>query len=217
MVERTLAGGFSALQRFAQRSRQAAEAPQEQCEFCSEPLPPAASSTAHRHLLELATRQIICVCRACSILFDKEAASVGKYRLIRDQRLYLENFELSQAQWESLRIPVEMAFFFYSTPAARVVALYPSAMGVTESLLKLRTWEEVEARNPVLKEMAPDVEALLVNRARGAADHFLVPLDDCYRLVALLRMKWRGLSGGEEVWQEIGRFFADLRKRSKSV
>jgi hypothetical protein len=45
-------------------------------------------------------------------------------------------------------------------------------------------------------------------------DHYRVPIDECYRLVGILRTNWRGLAGGAEVWQEIGRFFADLKERS---
>ncbi len=104
-----------------------------------------------------------------------------------------------------------------STPAGRVVAFYPSPMGPTESLLKLSAWEKLERCNAVLKGMERDVEALLVNRVRGAREHFLVPMDECYSLVGLIRMNWRGLSGGQEVWEEIGRFFEELRERSKTV
>jgi hypothetical protein len=204
---------FSSLRRFAEvESEKAAEVAQERCELCSEPIPPE-----HRHLLEVSTREIMCACRPCSILFDREAASEGRYRLIPDRHLFLEDFEMSDAQWENMRIPVDMAFFFYSTPAERVVAFYPSPMGPTESLLKLSAWEELERCNPVLKGMERDVEALLVNRVRGAKENFLVPIDECYRLVGLIRMYWRGLSGGREVWEEIERFFEELRKRSKSV
>jgi hypothetical protein len=208
---------FSSLRRFAKEesekaAKEVAQAAQEHCEMCSEPIPPE-----HRHLLEVSTREIMCVCRPCSILFDRKAASEGKYRLIPDRHLFLEDFEMSDVQWESLRIPVDMAFFFYSTPAERVVAFYPSPMGPTESLLKLGAWEELERSNPVLGEMERDVEALLVNRVRGAREHFLVPMDDCYSLVGLIRMHWRGLSGGREVWEEIGRFFEELRERSKTV
>jgi hypothetical protein len=42
-------------------------------------------------------------------------------------------------------------------------------------------------------------------------------MDECYSLVGLIRMRWRGLSGGREVWEEIGRFFEELRNRSKTV
>jgi hypothetical protein len=110
-----------------------------------------------------------------------------------------------------------MAFFFYNTPAGKVVAYYPSPMGPTESLLELETWEELEADNPVLKDMERDVEALLVNRALGASDHFLVPIDECYKLVGLIRTRWRGFSGGREVWDDITRFFEELGRRAKTV
>jgi hypothetical protein len=208
---------FSSLRRFAQEesertTREAAEAAQEHCEMCSEPIPPE-----HRHLMDVLSREIMCSCRPCSILFDREAASEGKYRLVPDRRAFLEDFEMSDMQWDSLRIPVDMAFFFYSTPAERVVAFYPSPMGPTESLLRLGTWEELEASNPVLQDMQRDVEALLVNRVRGAREHFLVSMDECYRLIGLIRTNWRGLSGGREVWEEIERFFTELREQSKSI
>jgi len=73
-----------------------------------------------------------------------------------------------------------------------------------------------------LSEMEADVEALLVNRvghARGAteAEYFVAPMDECYKLVGLIRANWRGLSGGTEVWQEIGRFFTELRQKAAVV
>lgn len=213
-TENVLAAGFASLRRFTQRTGQTAEAiPRpEQCEFCSEPIPPQ-----HRHLLEVSTRELKCACHACSILFDKETASLGKYRLIPNRRLHLADFQMSDIQWATLRLPVEMVFFFASTPADRVVAFYPSPMGPTESLLKVGAWEALVASNPALKTMAPDVEALLINRTHGAREHFLVPVDDCYRLVGLLRRHWRGLSGGTEVWQAIEHFFEELLRRSQAV
>jgi len=204
---------FSSLRRFAnEESEKETKAAQEYCDLCGEPITPE-----HRHLLEVSTREMMCVCRPCSILFDSEAASEGRYRLVPDRRLFLEDFEMRDVQWESLRIPVDMAFFFYSTPAERVAAFYPSPMGPTESLLKLSAWEELERCNAVLGGMVRDVEALLLNRVRGAREHFLVPIDECYSLVGLIRIHWRGLSGGREVWEKIDRFFEDLRERSKTI
>jgi hypothetical protein len=219
MVEqgnRKASSPFFSLRRFAneesEKTAKAAEVAQEYCDLCGEPIP-----SEHRHLLEVSTREIMCVCRPCSILFDSEAASEGKYCLVPDRHLFLEDFEMSDVQWESLRIPVDMAFFFYTTPSERVAAFYPSPMGPTESLLKLSAWEELERCNPVLGGMERDVEALLVNRIRGAREHFLVPIDECYSLVGLIRMHWRGLSGGREIWDKIDRFFEDLRERSKTI
>jgi hypothetical protein len=61
--------------------------------------------------------------------------------------------------------------------------------------------------------MESDVEAVLDNRITSPADSFLVPIDECYRLTGLIRMHWRGLSGGAEVWKEIQQFFDQLRSR----
>ena len=210
---------LSALRRFAREEsakREATEAAaqEEYCDLCGQTIPP---DPEHRHLMEVATREIMCVCRPCSILFDSAAASEGRYRIVPERLLNLEDFQMSDAQWESLRVPVDMAFFFYNTPAGKVVAYYPSPMGPTESLLELQTWEDLETDNPLLKDMERDVEALLVNRARGASDHFLVPIDECYKLVGLIRTRWRGFSGGREVWDDISRFFEELGRRAKTV
>ena len=202
----------SRLQELAQRSRTLQREVQEHCELCGEPIPPE-----HRHVLDLETRDLKCACRPCSLLFDRRGAGGGHLRLIPERRLRLAGFELEDALWEELRIPVEMAFFFHSSVAERVVAFYPGPMGATESLLELRAWEAIESANPVLAEMEPDVEALLVNRARGARESWLVPIDDCYGLVGLIRTRWRGLTGGKDVWEEIGRFFSVLDRRSRTA
>jgi hypothetical protein len=204
----TVAG--SRLGRLARRSAAESAAVQERCDLCSAPIP-----DEHRHLLDLQTRELRCTCRACSLLFDREAAGRDHYRLVPDRRLRLEGFELCDALWDELHIPVDMAFFFNDSSAGRVVAFYPGPMGATESLLELSAWAELEAANPVLGELQPDVEALLVNRARGARDHWLVPIDECFSLVGLIRTNWRGFTGGREVWDKLGRFFEQLDGRSK--
>ena len=197
-------------QRFEADSRLPATEQEERCELCSAPL-----AADHRHLVDLRSRQLVCTCRACSLLFDRRAAGGGHYRLVPDRRLRLADFALEDAVWEQLRIPVEMAFFFYSSAAARVVAFYPSPMGATESRLELAAWKEIARANPLLGTLEPDVEALLVNRAGARPGHWLVPIDDCYRLVAVIRTRWRGFSGGKEVWTELERFFADLDRSAR--
>jgi hypothetical protein len=179
----------------------------ERCDLCGEPVP-----AGHRHLIDLRSRELLCACTPCKILFEQDAAGGGHFRLIGERRLALEGFELDDVRWADLRLPVDMAFFFHSSEAGRVVAYYPSPMGATESMLDLAAWEEIERANPVLATLEPDVEALLVNRARDARDYLLVPIDACYRLVALMRTHWRGLTGGSEVWDEIDRFFREERE-----
>jgi hypothetical protein len=199
---------FANLQRFTRRSEEA-----ERCELCGKVLP-----FQHQHLIEPQSRKLACSCDACAILFTNDKL---KYRRIPRQIRYFENFELSDAQWDGLMVPINMAFFFYSSPAKKVVALYPSPAGPTESLLSLEAWEEITAVNPALKKMEADTEALLVNRIgndRGReAEYFIAPIDECFKLTGLIRAKWRGLSGGTEVWEEIGNFFAGLKKRGTVV
>jgi Family of unknown function (DUF5947) len=198
---------FATLRQFARK-----RAPVERCEMCSRELAPE-----HQHLVEPTTRKLICACEACAILFDGKSGT--KYKRVPRRVQFLADFQLSDAQWDGLTIPIDMAFFFKSTPHGKVIALYPSPAGPTESLLSLETWDEVELANPILKTMEADVTALLVNRVghnRGsaAAEYYLVPIDECYKLVGLIRSYWRGLSGGTEVWREIGAFFTALRRRA---
>jgi hypothetical protein len=202
----------SRLRRLARSSAAEREAQLELCELCGEPLP-----AEHRHLLDLESRELMCACRACTILFDRRAAGGAHYRLVPDRRWRLEGFALDDVDWADLRIPVEMAFFFRLGAEDRMVALYPSPAGPTESLLELDSWEDIERANPVVRELETDVEALLVNRARGARDHYLVPIEDPFRLVALIRTRWRGLTGGKEVWEEIDGFFEGLSRKAKTV
>jgi hypothetical protein len=168
-------------------------------------------------MLELSSRELMCACRPCSVLFDSEGAGSGRYKLVPERRLRLEGFAMDDVAWEELRIPVEMAFFFHSSAAERMLAYYPGPMGPTESQLELVSWQQLERENPILAELEPDVEALLVNRVGDEAGYWLVPLDECYSLVGLIRTRWKGLSGGKQVWQELDSFFADLDRRARSA
>jgi hypothetical protein len=198
-------GAFATLRRFI-RPRALVE----RCDLCSIEL-----AAKHQHLMAPSSQQLLCACDACAILFSYR--SEAPYRRVPQRIGRLSAFHLTDAQWESLMIPIGMAFFFHSTPAGKIVAIYPSPAGPTESLLDLASWEEIEQYNPMLRQMEPDVEALLVNRVEHARDYYLTPIDVCYKLVGLVRTYWQGLSGGREVWTEIGNFFDDLRQQSRSI
>jgi hypothetical protein len=227
----------SRLQELARGRDRPREAPEEQCDLCAEPVAPE-----HRHLLDLESRRLLCACRACSILFDRSGAGGGHYRLVPDRVVALEDVVLDDATWQGFGIPVEMAFFFHSSAAGRVVAFYPSPLGATESLLDLAAWDA-----GVLADLEPDVEALLVNRTRpqslqdqvhrvdrsvqtderanparpedgtasGAVrEHWIVPVDRCYELVGIVRTHWKGFTGGDELWRALDEFFDRLRKEA---
>ena len=201
--------GLGMLRQFARRER-----PLERCELCSAGIRPD-----HPHLIEMAQRKLLCTCEACAILFSGQGV---KFKRVPRRVHSIPGFNLSDAEWNGLMVPINMAFFFKSSFENRVIALYPSPAGATESLLALESWEDIVARNPILNEMESDVEGLLVNRvghSRGysAAEYYLLPIDECYKLVGLIRMHWKGLSGGTEVWHELAAYFASLKARSVDV
>jgi hypothetical protein len=104
-------------------------------------------------------------------------------------------------------IPINIAFFMRNSLTGRMTAFYPSPAGATESLLDLEVWNELAGD----VELHDDVEALVVNRLQAPHEYYVLPIDHCYRLVGLIRTKWRGLSGGADVWTAIEGFFGEMR------
>lgn len=185
----------------------------ERCELCSAEL-----IHDHPHLVELVSRQILCACDACALLFDGHERS--KFKRVSRSIRFLPDFEMTDAEWNNLVIPINLAFFFHSSIEGRMVALYPSPAGAVESLLPLDSWTAIVEKNPVLGHLQSDIEALLINRIDRKdegipAQYYIAPIDECYKLVGILRSHWKGLSGGAEVWTEIEHFFADLGARSE--
>jgi hypothetical protein len=196
-------GLINTLRRFRERRSY-----QEKCEFCGAGLAPE-----HKHLLEVAKRRIVCTCTPCALRFQDVVG--GRFKLVPSDIRYLSEFDLSDSEWESLALPINLAFFFYSTPQQKMNAMYPSPAGATESLLPLTAWTSLVERNPELTTMAADVEGLLVNRVGAKRDYYLVPIDLCFELIGLIRVHWRGLSGGDKVWEEVEIFFSKLRANAR--
>lgn len=200
----TIAGRTSPFATLRRLARPRAEA--ETCEFCS-----LALYSEHRHVLEISTRKIVCACDACALRFENV---LGRWKLIPRDAQLLPGFQLTDMEWNSFSLPIELAFFFHSTPAGGMRAMYPSPAGATESLLPITGWASLVERNPLLARMQPDVEALLANRLNGAREYYLAPIDRCFELVGLIRLHWRGFTGGDKVWEAVHGFFSRLREAS---
>ncbi|GAA2446855.1 hypothetical protein GCM10010405_32840 [Streptomyces macrosporus] len=151
-----------------------------------------------------------CACRACSLLFDRREAGGAHYRLLPRRRLRLDGDGIDDTLWASLGVPVGLAFLTRGETSGEVTARCPSPLGLLRAPVDPHRWREAEASVPALATLAGDVEALLVDRTEGARQHWIVPLDDCYRLAATVRAHWRGLGGGPEVRRRIEDFFRRL-------
>lgn len=178
--------------------------PAERCDLCGNEAPPD-----HRHLIHLTERRILCACESCFALRsgDPELRPTGT-RVVR------LDLALSPELWARFAIPIGLAFFMIDSVAGEVVALYPSPAGATESELDLDAWSELARANPGLGGLEPDVEALIVNRVSDPPAYAIAPIDDCYRLVGMIKASWDGISGGEGPEKAIASFFADLQAGS---
>lgn len=194
---------FAALKQFTQAAQTPSSA---RCELCS-----VALCAVHPHLLEREARKITCSCEACAILFG--GRQDGKFLRIPQCVRALDGFTLSDLDWAELSLPIQLAFF-YRDLESRLVAAYPSPAGAVESTVSLESLHEIFARRWELRGMEALVEALLVNRIGETHSYLLAPIDECYRLVGLIRTKWRGLSGGAEVWSAISGLFRELQMRA---
>jgi hypothetical protein len=177
--------------------------PSEHCDLCG-----TGVAAAHRHLLQLDDRQILCSCETCFALHSGDPAFLPT----GDRVVWLDRFTLPEEVWSSFRIPIGLAFFFDSSAAGAVTGFYPSPAGATESELELESWTELVAANPILGTLAADVEALVVNRLADPPQFAIAPIDRCYALVGLVKLRWEGISGGTELGAAIEGFFDELRR-----
>ncbi|WAC89878.1 DUF5947 family protein [Mycobacterium sp. Aquia_213] len=192
--------------------RAAPEPAGERCEMCSESI-----ADEHSHVVNVAGRQLMCVCRACYLLFTDADAEL-RYRAVPDRYLAFPNFALDRRAWDALQIPVGVAFFFTNSALLRTVAFYPGPAGACESELDLDAWNAIRAADSRVGLLTDDVEALLVRVPESdefaQPQSYLVPIDACYEFVGRLRMLWRGFDGGQEARQFIDEFFSQIAARA---
>ncbi|MGA5442833.1 DUF5947 family protein [Streptomyces griseoincarnatus] len=193
-------GALARLVRASADSTAAAES--ESCDLCAAPVP-----DEHAHLYDTGKQEVRCVCRPCSVLFAQGGAGVGHYRLVPRRRV-----RLPRVDTEVLGVPVGLVFFVPRADGT-VTAEGPSPAGAMRWEVDAAAWRQLAAACPQLAGVEPEVEALLVNTVHGLDHHWIVPIDDCYRMVAVVRREWRGLSGGGRIWPALERFFEDLTER----
>lgn len=205
----------AALQRFL--SPRAPRVLGETCEMCGVAVP----EDDHRHVVDLQVRSLMCVCRGCALLFLERGAAQGRYLSVPERYLRVQPVELDSPTWASLQIPVGIVFVVRGgaqDDSQDPVAFYPSPGGATESELPMQSWARILADNPVLAEVEPDTEAVLIRTDTGSEPEcYVVPVDRCYELVGTLRLQWRGFDGGQEARQAIAAFFEQIDHRSKVV
>ncbi|MEU6807829.1 DUF5947 family protein [Streptomyces sp. NPDC046831] len=192
-----------ALARLVRSSAEQAAASEEACDLCAAPVP-----GEHRHLFDTEQRELRCACGPCSVLFAADGAGGGRHLLVPRRRVRLPPVDTGV-----LGVPVGLVFFVPHADGT-VTAQGPSPAGAMRWEVDAAGWREAVAGCPALATVAPEVEALLVNTVHGLDHHWIVPVDDCFRMVAVVRREWRGLAGGGRVWPAVERFFEDLTERS---
>ena len=181
----------------------------ERCQMCGTSLAPD-----HGHVVELERRSLCCACPGCYLLFTTDGAGGGRYRSVPRRVHHDPAAPLSPAEYDTLGVPVGMAFFFLNSALDRIVGCYPSPAGATECELDLAAWARLAADHPLLAALTPDVEAVLVDRGPGTVAGHLVPIDLCYALIGRIRTRWTGFDGGDEIRAALAEFRETLRARS---
>ncbi len=181
---------------------------EERCELCGASVP-----GDHRHLLHLQERRILCSCEACWALRSGDP----EYRPAGMRTVWLGATRVPDELWAALQIPIGLAFFMRSGLSGGIVAFYPSPAGATESELELGAWEELVRADSRIGELEIDGEALIVNRLDEEPQCVIAPIDDCYRLVGLIKARWEGISGGSALERAVPEFFAQLRTRDGTL
>jgi hypothetical protein len=197
---------FTALKGLLRKPLEAA--PGERCDFCAKPVAPQ-----HAHLVDLKARRIMCGCRPCALTFEPDGAARGRFKLVPERFARIDDLALDDATWDSMQIPIGLAFFFHNSIDGTFAAFYPGPAGATESQLPLDAWQTIAERHPVLSTLRADVEAILLRRHATATECFVVPIDAAYELVGLIRTTWRGFDGGEDAKRAIAAFFEGIGRR----
>lgn len=181
----------------------------ERCDLCAAPV-----TEDHPHLLEVDGPAVRCACRACAILFDRTAAGNGLLRRIPDRRWHLPDTVDDADTWMALGVPVQLAYLVVHDDGGATLH-YPGPAGTTHADVGDLAWADFVRHHPCLGGIEPHVEAVLVREQQRRRSSYLVPVDDCFRLIALMRRSWTGFTGGDAVWAAVDEWFEELASRAR--
>lgn len=176
------------------------------CDLCAAPAP-----DAHTHLLDVAAGLMVCVCGPCAANFTP-FGSAARFTRVPDSVKRAVDLGQDDTWWKTIGVPSGVAFFVPRGPTESVRVMYPGPAGATEASLPRETWDAAVSRHASLATIVPHVQALVVDRADGAREHWICGVDRAYELVARVREPWQGLTGGDGVREARRRFFADLAR-----
>jgi hypothetical protein len=180
---------LSTLKRFV-----APRPPADVCGLCSTPVGPT-----HAHLFDRVRQALDCACAPCALVLEQNPKA--RWVLVPHRAERLPESPIGAAEWESLGVPIGLAFFVRSSTEGAVTAWYPGPAGAVRCRL---TFE------PPRLDLAEDVEALLVTRLYGASAAYRLSIDECFALVGLIRSKWHGFTGGGVVRDAVTEFLARI-------
>jgi hypothetical protein len=61
---------------------------------------------------------------------------------------------------------------------------------------------------------AAQITSLVVNRLADPPQYAILPIDQCYGLVGLVRARWTGISGGDALREAVPEFFDRIRAQA---
>ena len=194
-----------AVSSFRSLTRATRDKDRERCGLCAATVP-----DEHRHLLDGESSELVCACPACFLLFGFGTGS--RLKQVPDQILRRSDLVIGNDDWDAMGIPIGLAFIYRRSQPEQLAVVYPSPGGAMPSLIPTKSWEGLPI-GIAAGGLRSDVEGLLVNRIGKSREIFQVPIDVCYRLIGLIRVHWRGLAGGPNVWTRVNEFFEELARR----
>jgi hypothetical protein len=195
------------LEKFAKRARRAREGTR--CEVCG-----VAIQEQHRHVVDRIDRRLLCACAMCTLAFAGQQPA--RFQTVPQRVRGGPDIAVDGEALAKLGVPVGLAFFFRPSSTGRWLAVFPSPAGATEAEIDESAWAAFASNTELARDIADDVEALLVNRRRdGTSACFVVPIDACYDLTARIRRSWKGIDGGDDVRRAVDQFFGELAERSE--